>query len=296
MAVAWATFGIAVPARAADPIVVDDPVSATQLLVLVNLDRGAAGLPPMELRADVYELAAEHSRRMAAAGDIFHNDAYFTPGVRQQLGARSLGENVAMNKSAEDAHRRLMLSPGHRANLMNPKFTVVGFAFARTADGMGYFTQDFVEPTAARPALPVPVPAPAPPPPAPPAEEPSPPAEAPPSPAPSDPRPSSPPSTAAPAPTPAPAPVSGPAPGASATTEVTAVAVPEPATTTTALEVVSVVTEPISSSPTPKGAPRPGGDDSSYLVLASAAFAVLVMVATAALRTNRRKGQPDSRV
>jgi hypothetical protein len=66
------------------------------------------------------------------------------------------------------------------------------------------------------------------------------------------------------------------------------------ATTTTARQVVSVVTEPISVSATPRT--PPGDGSSTPLLLISVAFAVLVMVATAALRTHLRKGQPDSGV
>ena len=170
LVVASSWLGLA-PARAGDPFVPgDDPVGAVQLLALANSDRAAAGLPMLELRDDVYGVAVDHSRRMAQAGDIFHNDDYFTATVRNTLGAKALGENVAMNTSAEDAHRRLMQSPGHRANLMDPRFTVVGIAVVRSADGMGYITEDFVEPTGATRPMPVvnPAPAPAPAAPAPP--------------------------------------------------------------------------------------------------------------------------------
>jgi uncharacterized protein YkwD len=258
----WAAFAPTAPTASAAGVVVDDPVATAQLLVLANTERAGAGLPALVARDDVAAIATEHSRQMAEAGDIFHNDGYFTTEVRQRLGAKALGENVALNTSMDDAHRRLMNSPGHRANLMNPTFTVVGMAVARTADGVGFITQDFVEPKAASPATPaspVEVPAgdPAPPPPAPapaptprtaPAPSPTPPSPTPPAPTPPAPTP--------PAPTP-------PAPTPAVSTPMVDAAPVEPAPPVAkSADVVVVVTEPISTSSgtsLEQAAPRLGG-------------------------------------
>jgi hypothetical protein len=295
----WAALGLssfsASPARG-DALVVDDPVGVAQLLVLANVERAAAGLPPLALRDDVTAIAAEQSRRMAQAGDISHNDAYFTAEVRQRLAAKTLGENVAMNPSIDDAHRRLMNSPGHRANLMNAKFTVVGMGVARTVDGMAYVTQDFVEPTGALRPLPVPVPVPAPAPdpapeappaaPAPPKATPHPAPPAPPAPSPA-------PARIAPAPpaatTPAPAAAAVEAAPAATPDTIAPVAI-ESSTTTTPLEVVSVVTAPISSSVPPSAPPH-----HVPVPAIAAAFGLLVAAVTAAVRTHR-KDTPDSAV
>lgn len=44
----------------------------------------------------------------------------------------SVGENLALNYfTADSAHTALMGSPGHRANILNPDFTEVGFYYAR---------------------------------------------------------------------------------------------------------------------------------------------------------------------
>jgi uncharacterized protein YkwD len=154
------------PAAAGD----QDTLAAAQLLAFANADRTAAGLRPLTARDDVAAIAFEQSKKMAAAGDIWHNDAYFTADTRNRLDAKTLGENVAMNRSMDDAHSRLMASPGHRANLMDPRFSVVGIGVVRDAAGIGYITEDFVEPRPPAPpsALPAPpiLPVVAPPPPA----------------------------------------------------------------------------------------------------------------------------------
>ena len=119
---------------------------AERLVQLANADRAAAGAPPLRLRADVTGIATTHSFAMVAQGDIFHNDDYFSAATRAALGAGVLGENVASNSSVDDAHRRLMNSPHHRANLLDPRFTVVGLGVVDDGTGYLYVTEDFVQP------------------------------------------------------------------------------------------------------------------------------------------------------
>ena len=128
------------------PIFRDDPEAARRLLELANADRGRAGLAPLSARADITALALAHSQRMARAGGIFHNDAFFSAATRTALGAKARGETVALNSNLDDAHRRLMTSPVHRANLLDTRFSVVGFAVVRDVAGTYFVTQDFIEP------------------------------------------------------------------------------------------------------------------------------------------------------
>ena len=130
------------------------PDAVARILVLMNGERRAHGLPQFTLRADVSAIAARHSEAMAAGGTIWHNDAYFTAEVKKRLGAALLGENVARNPEIDDAHRRLMNSPGHRANLLDRRFTVVGLAVYRSSTGSLYVTQNFVQPVAKAPEAP----------------------------------------------------------------------------------------------------------------------------------------------
>jgi hypothetical protein len=52
------------------------------------------------------------------------------------------GENVALDYDAEHGHEHLMLSPPHRANLLNPAYNVVGLGVVRSGDRL-YIVQDF---------------------------------------------------------------------------------------------------------------------------------------------------------
>jgi len=47
----------------------------------------------------------------------------------------------------ESAHARLMNSRGHRANLLNPRFSVAGFAVVQAPDGRYFITENFLQPT-----------------------------------------------------------------------------------------------------------------------------------------------------
>jgi hypothetical protein len=88
---------------------------------------------------------------MARAGDLAHNDAYFTEATRERLHARLLGENVARNGDVDAAHRALMASPPHRANILDGRFTIVGIG-AELREGSWWLTEDFLQPASAVPA------------------------------------------------------------------------------------------------------------------------------------------------
>jgi hypothetical protein len=156
---AWLGAAALVVPGASAAGVPDTVAAADRLFALVNSERAAAGLPALARRAEVDAIAATHRTAMAAKGDLWHNDVYFSPATHQALGASYLGENVAMNRSIEDMHRRLMLSPHHRENILDPRFTQMGVAVAAAPDGVLYATEDFVQPktvAAPKPAAPKP--------------------------------------------------------------------------------------------------------------------------------------------
>lgn len=123
--------------------------AAQRLLDLANGERQRAGLGQLTSREDIAAIALAHSQEMAQAGDIFHSTSFFASAVKNLLNAGVRGENVAYNSDLDVAHARLMASAGHRANLMNPSFSAVGFAVVRAADGRYFITQDFIQPAGA---------------------------------------------------------------------------------------------------------------------------------------------------
>lgn len=135
--------------------------AADRLLQLVNEARSGAGLSGLTVNSRAASIAAGHSMAMAERGDIYHNPAYLTAATRSSLGARALGENVAMNGSLEAAHQRLMASPGHRANILNGAFDAVGIAVVQNG-GTLFITQNFLDSAGTAPSASTPKAAPKP--------------------------------------------------------------------------------------------------------------------------------------
>jgi len=127
----------------------NDPEIQTeqQLLVLANQSRQQAGAPPLTLDAGLSRAARIHAQAMLAARQLSHQfDG--EAALPERLAAKTSlqldqeGENVALDYSAEGGHQHLMLSPPHRANLLNPAFNVVGMGVVRSGDRL-YIVQDF---------------------------------------------------------------------------------------------------------------------------------------------------------
>jgi uncharacterized protein YkwD len=118
-----------------------------QLLALANQSRREAGAPPLELDTGLSQAARVHARAMLEARQLSHQfQGEMT--LPQRLAATTnlqldqAGENVALDYDAEHGHEHLMLSPPHRANLLNPSFNVVGLGVMRSGDRL-YIVEDF---------------------------------------------------------------------------------------------------------------------------------------------------------
>lgn len=101
-----------------------------QMLDLMNQERQAAGLSPLEADPELTEVARRHSADMFARGYFAHDTPEgLTPFDRmRQADVRFLiaGENLALAPTIPVAHTGLMNSPGHRANILRPQFGRVG--------------------------------------------------------------------------------------------------------------------------------------------------------------------------
>lgn len=101
-----------------------------RMFELVNLDRAAAKLPPLQLDTRVADVARAHSREMRITGVVGHVSATTgTAADRVKVGGIRTGlvlENIARAYGIGEAEAGLMNSPGHRANLMSRSATHVG--------------------------------------------------------------------------------------------------------------------------------------------------------------------------
>jgi hypothetical protein len=117
-----------------------------QLFDLVNHEREKAGLSKLEWSDQLANAARDHSRLMDDHQDLSHQFAG-EPGLQQRLGAtgarfNSVAENVAEAPEIDTAHKGLMQSPGHRANILNSDYNAVGIGIVQHG-GQLFVTQDF---------------------------------------------------------------------------------------------------------------------------------------------------------
>ncbi len=106
------------------------PALESQMLELVNQERGKQGLPPLRADPELAAVARAHSRDMLARGYFAHVSPDGKDAFARMRDARATyrtaGENLAHAPTLPMAHQGLMNSPGHRANILRPAFGRVG--------------------------------------------------------------------------------------------------------------------------------------------------------------------------
>jgi uncharacterized protein YkwD len=124
-----------------------EPQSEAQLLALANLSRKQAGAPPLLLDAGLSQAARIHALAMLEANELSHQfggelSLPLRLAATTDLQLDQEGENVALDYDAAHGHEHLMLSPPHRANLLNPDYNVVGLGVVRSGERL-FIVQDF---------------------------------------------------------------------------------------------------------------------------------------------------------
>ena len=119
-----------------------------QAVNLLNVDRQAQGLAPLRLNVQVASVARKHARDMISRNFFAHvNPDGLSPFDRMRQAGISFGyagENLAINTNVAAAEKAFMNSPGHRANILNPKYTEVGIGVQIDSRGSVYVVQNFI--------------------------------------------------------------------------------------------------------------------------------------------------------
>jgi uncharacterized protein YkwD len=101
-----------------------------QMLALINRDRKRAGVAPLVADAKLNAVARAHTRDMVDNDFVGHvSPRTGSPGDRVRragLAPTFVSENVGRAYSAEEAEQGFMSSPGHRANIVDPRPTRMG--------------------------------------------------------------------------------------------------------------------------------------------------------------------------
>lgn len=137
------------PAPAPQPQPTQLTAREQQMLNLINRDRAAHGLRPLQADMRLTRLArlksqdivdnnyfAHQSPTYGSAFDMFRaNNISFIRG----------GENLSKAGSVEASHLRLMNSTNHRANLLNPHYTHIGIGIVNNNPSGVVVTQMFIQ-------------------------------------------------------------------------------------------------------------------------------------------------------
>lgn len=113
---------------------------------IVNRYRAQYGLKPVVLSEELSKVARLKSADMKEKGYFSHTSpTYGSPFEMMKafgINYRKAGENIAMGqKTPEQVMTAWMNSEGHRANILDPDFTVIGVGYV--SDG-SYWTQMFI--------------------------------------------------------------------------------------------------------------------------------------------------------
>jgi uncharacterized protein YkwD len=117
------------------------------LVELTNAERKKENLPALKFSPMLWKIARAHSANMAKQGKAEHKLDGKTPFQRlKEAGYRYAvaGENVA--KGSDDLPAVMaawMASPGHRKNILEPKYREIAIGIALDPEGVPYFTQLF---------------------------------------------------------------------------------------------------------------------------------------------------------
>lgn len=136
------------PPTPVDTVVETVTISALEQGVMdcANRERAARGIGPLQIDASLTRAARGHAADMSQRSYFSHETPEGrTPWDRIEaalqgaLPFRAMGENIAMGfSSAEATCRGWMASPGHKRNILDPIYTLIGPAWVD-----GYAVQNF---------------------------------------------------------------------------------------------------------------------------------------------------------
>jgi uncharacterized protein YkwD len=143
---------LAVSASAASTSAAGERTSATEMGILSQLNavRSADGLRPLVISGDLEDAAAAHSRAMLQEGFFEHDSpdgTSFSARLQSFYSPRGfdrwfVGENLLYasdDVTPAEVIDAWMHSPGHRANILTPRWREVGIAAMEAASAPGMF-------------------------------------------------------------------------------------------------------------------------------------------------------------
>jgi uncharacterized protein YkwD len=119
-----------------------------RMFELINVERDARGVAPLESNPKLAKVARDYSQRMVETGRVNHEvDRPMEDRILDVLPKTCMfGENVSKHTSVDYSLADLMTSEGHRGNVLNPDYTTIGIGIVRGDGEFLYITQEFARP------------------------------------------------------------------------------------------------------------------------------------------------------
>ncbi|MFC5829035.1 CAP domain-containing protein [Nonomuraea insulae] len=123
-----------------------------EVVRLTNAERAKGGCGPLKHDPQLNAAAHGHSAEMAKTGRMTHDSQDGSDMVARMRAAGFTGGNAWAENVAEGQRNATevllgkygwMNSSGHRANIMNCRYNLVGVGAAKSSNGTIYWTQDF---------------------------------------------------------------------------------------------------------------------------------------------------------
>ena len=122
------------------------PADANKMLIYTNQSRAYVGVRPLQEHPTLTAKAESWARHMAAEGRLSHST--LSAGL-STLNWNSLGENVGYSSPTSNTlwtiHVMFVQSAGHRANLLNPKYTHMGVGVHKDSQGRVWVAEVFAQ-------------------------------------------------------------------------------------------------------------------------------------------------------
>lgn len=119
----------------------DNPSDEAAFVVGINDLRASKGLPPLAVHSNLTSKARAWAQTMADKGTIWHS--VLSDGITADW--RKLGENVGQGGSVAGLQLAFTNSPLHYANLIDPNFNTIGIGVVRSAGGIIFVAEEFMQ-------------------------------------------------------------------------------------------------------------------------------------------------------
>lgn len=116
---------------------------AATVFTQTNAQRAKAGLKPLISDPALDKAAAAWAKQLASTCTFKHSTSTWRADRVASAGWSATGENIAAGYSASGVVSAWMASSGHRANILNSRYTGVGVGFAKGTCYSSYWVQIF---------------------------------------------------------------------------------------------------------------------------------------------------------